>query len=203
MVQTILWTVFAILFAIVPVAEARVLQIPKWEAKTTVTTTTKQKHFIDVCRQVSYNTRTKTYALTIEQCQIMEKAGVDYWIHPKYILAIWLSENILWWGNRWDGWCSKGWYQMNSCARTKRNSQWHITNADYVKQFSDCSLNFECSTRRTAERIKNYYCEHNTINNLQIVGAVCGARHQWYYPASWYKSKYMKNLQRVESLFYK
>lgn len=175
--------------------EARMIDIPKVEASITPTTTNNQKHFIDVCQQIA------KWKLTKEQCIIIEETAIKYWIHPKYIMTIWLSENILGWSNHWDGWCSKWWYQMNSCARTKY-SNWRITNLEFVRQFERCSLDFACSTDWTAERIVNYYCQWNKIENLQITNANCLSRHQWYYPAWWYKTKISKNLHWVETLFY-
>lgn len=172
-------------------------QVVTWEAKTTTT----EKQFVDVCRQIAYNDKTNKYRLTVDQCLEIEKAGLEYWVHPKYILSIWLSENILWWSNHWDGWCSKWWYQMNSCARKKYNKKWQVTNWQFVKEFEKCSLDFSCSTRWTAERIKNYYCKSNKIENLQITNPVCAARHQGYYPKEWYKQKLLKNLYWIESLY--
>ncbi len=150
-----------------------------------------ERKFIDVCKKIG---------IEEDKCNVIKQAGKLYWIDPKYILAIWLSENILWRSSHWDWWCSKWWYQMNSCARRKY-SNWRLINWNIVKQFSDCSLNFTCSTVRTAERIKNYYCKNSIWVNWNISNPSCNAKHQWHRPANRYKNKLLKNLYKIETLY--
>jgi hypothetical protein len=130
---------------------------------------------------------------------LLESISVADWIHPKYILAIWLSENITGWGRHWDWGCSKGYYQMNGCARTIYKN-WVVANKDFIKEFTACSLDFECSTKWTVERVKNYYCKWK-INNLQISWANCIAKHQGYRPDWRYVKKATSMLSRIESMY--
>lgn len=155
--------------------------------------------FIDICRKITYDSKNDLYNLSVEQCELLESISVSHWIHPKYTLAIWLSENITGRWKHWDGWCSKWYYQMNGCARTIYKN-WKVANKEFIKQFTECSLDFKCSTEWTVERIKNYYCKWK-INNLQISWANCIAKHQWYRPTGRYTKKVLWMLYRIESMY--
>ena len=116
---------------------------------------------------------------------IQVKIGKEFWINPKYLALVWMSEAI--YNPRWvgDNWCSYWIYQFNKCPWNRAEQIW------YWKKFNECSLDYECATKMLAEKIRSAY------KCIVVDGAIqnrsCLYKHQWIVPSQRYKNNMDKN----------
>jgi hypothetical protein len=164
-------------------------KIPEWESKVWWTNNSKKAKSTTNQRigevSTGYSVDWVWFWVSNEIRDIQVKVWNEYWINPKYLTLVGMTENIYSPWKVWDNWCSYWIYQFNKCPWNRAEQVW------FGKKFLDCAKDFECSTRMVAEKLRSAYkCE---FNDGVVKDYACIYKHQWVSPSTRYKNLVDKN----------
>lgn len=129
-------------------------------------------------------TKVENKTCQFENKQILDaiiQASQEYNIDCRYLLTIGYTENISNPNAIGDNGCSFGIYQINICVHKTTNLNPSIM---------DCAKDYLCSSRWTAQRIRDIYCQSTTCDSwiIQL------SKHNGFVGVpTWYYNKIEKN----------